>query len=579
MRHWLREHGWLLGVLAVASFAMLFRLGAQPIQNWDEGIHGTVSLEMMEDGDWLTPHYMGGTYFRKPPLKIWMTAALFKLLPTPFAEFQIANFKLPAIAWMLRLPSALAGIAMSLLVAWWMWEWRRSRLEAFLAGAIVATMRPIFFHAFRTGEMDGLLTLFTTAALYSWWKAVERPSSTHSPSHREGEKKRGWWLATCGAAIGLAVITKSAAGLLPIPIIMAHALFTGTWRRIRIRDVLVLALVLVAITAPWHLTMIAIHGSVFWNDYFGWHIVKRVTEVLHNPTAGVWWWYFPTLARRFTPYTYWFIPAIAYAIAGMKNRKTEELKNYIEAHMMRLLLIWFLVGFALFTIARTKFDWYLLPLYPATIMLTVAFLTTARKVTTDRLAAAGHLAAIAAFTFFLPAMFPATTITDRIIERWYALFGGPIVLAAIVVAAALSIVVVVHRRWGATIAGRIAHVIVIIIVMVPGLTVTARHLRARTPAGPFPAIVETIRGSKGVLVSYGMDYKQHPAGYFILRSTLHHNVRVLDGQRDTARTLSMLHERERGFLLTKNETELPEELREVTADPQLFDEFTLWRRR
>ncbi|MBI4450220.1 hypothetical protein HY634_04115, partial [Candidatus Uhrbacteria bacterium] len=83
MRRWFHAYGWLLGVLAVAAFAMLFRLDTQPIQNWDEGIHAEVSFEMVEGGDWLTPHYAGGTYFRKPPLKIWMSAGLFKLLPTP----------------------------------------------------------------------------------------------------------------------------------------------------------------------------------------------------------------------------------------------------------------------------------------------------------------------------------------------------------------------------------------------------------------------------------------------------------------------------------------------------------------
>ncbi|MDO8599699.1 MAG: phospholipid carrier-dependent glycosyltransferase [bacterium] len=504
---------------------MLFRLGAQPIQNWDEGIHGAVSLEMVEDGDWLTPHYMGGSYFRKPPLKIWMTAGLFTLIPTP------SNSPSPWegekwTVWALRLPSALAGIATSLLVAWWMWQWRRSRWEAFLAGAIVATMRPIFFHAFRTGEMDGVLTFFVVLSLYAWWAATARPTPSRSPSPREGEKKiispppagrggLGGWFVLCGAAIGLAVMTKSAAGLLPLPIIAAHALWTDAWRMIRIRHVLVLVFVLVIVIAPWHIIMIAIHGSAFWNDYLGWHIVKRATEALHNETAGT-WWYLGTFARRFTPYTYVFVPALFYSIfhtlrAWRQRRAPGPDHSSFSAHS--LLLIWFLIGFALFTIMRTKLDWYLLPLYPAAAMLTAWFLAEVRGALRGRVAS-------------------------------------------------------------------IVYIIALVLLFGTGGAVTTRHLLRTEPPNPFHGITATIRGSGGVLVSYALDYKQHPAGYFILRNALRDDVRILDGQSDVARTSGMLITSDRpGFLLTRNETELPKELRQVVGEPHPFGAYVLWGRR
>ncbi|MDO8621729.1 MAG: phospholipid carrier-dependent glycosyltransferase [bacterium] len=587
----LHSYGWLIGVLVVAAFAMLFRLGDRPVENWDEGIHGAVSIDMVERGDWVTPWYAGGTYFRKPPLKLWMSAGLFE-------AFGIN-------AWTLRLPSALAGIATALLVAWWMWQWRRSRWEAFLAGVIVATMRPIFFHAFRTGEMDGLLTLFTTGALYCWWRATtdialaEHEIRNQKPEFRTSnfgiDSPFGFrhssfrWLLLTGAAIGLAVMTKSAAGILPIPIIVMHAFLTGSWRRIRVRDVIVLVLVSVLVAAPWHLAMTVIHGMTFWNDYVGWHVVKRATEVLHNETAGVWWWYLPTFARRFTPYTYWFVPALLYSILGVLHALRQRGKSTLNHSPLviphssfstqTLLLIWFFLGFIGFTAARTKFDWYLLPMYPAAIMLTVRFLTSARDAIANRWIAALHLIAIAAFTLTLPAMFPTGTITDRIIEQWYALFGHPIILAAIVTIAIAGIITATSRRWGVMVTSRLAYVIVMVLVLVPGLTVTARHLRAREPEGPFPAIAATVRGSNGTLVSYGLDYKQSPAGYFILRSTLRDDVRVLDGRTDSARAAAMLRERDRGFLLTKRETELPEELRHVVDDPRTFGDFTVWERR
>ena len=128
-------------------------------------------------------------------------------------------------------------------------------------------------------------------------------------------------------------------------------------------------------------------------------------------------------------------------------------------------------------------------------------------------------------------------------------------------------------------AARVAVVTTAAIILIPAALVTARHLVMPYPPNPSSAIVTTIRGSNGVLVSYDLDYKQMPAGYFILRSELRNDVRVLDGRSDVARTIAMLHERERGFLLTKRKTELPQELRQVVSDPRTFGEYALWERR
>lgn len=570
--HWIQAHVWLIAVTAIAAFTMFTRLDTTPIQNWDEGIHGEVSFEMVEGGDWLTPHYAGGTYFRKPPLKLWLSAILFT--------------KFGVNAWTLRLPNALAGIATAVLVAWWVWEWRRSHLEAFLAGLITATMRPIFFHAFRTGEMDGMLTFFVVAALYCWWRATLYAPHTQDkipnakiqiPNKSQISKfQTTKWLAACGVAIGLGIMTKSAAGLLPIPIIAADYILHRRWRAIRLRSMLVPGIWCLVIVTPWHLAMTILHGRAFWSDYIGWHVIKRITEVMHNPNAGF-WWYIPTFMRRFTPYTWWFAPAIVYAMAGLKSTRMDERKNGIETNTS--LLTWFLIGFALFTFAKTKFDWYLLPLYPAAVMLVVPFLASAREIPTSRVFAILHLVALAAFALALPKLFPTGTITNRITEQWVAAFGHPIVFATAVVCTIAGIVAIAHRRWGSTVAGRVAQVIVIVVVMVPAFTVTARHLLAREPAHPAIALAANLRNTGGILVSYGMDFKQAPAAYFILRSTLTNNVRILDGLTNVKRTLGMLAEKNRpGSLITRGDALSPE-LAAVVDDPQQFGEFTLWHRR
>ncbi|MBI4434388.1 hypothetical protein HY635_01020, partial [Candidatus Uhrbacteria bacterium] len=245
-----------------------------------------------------------------------------------------------------------------------------------------------------------------------------------------------------------------------------------------------------------------------------------------------------------------------------------------------LLLLWFLVTLALFTIAKTKFEWYLLPLYPAAAMLVAEFLAAARNVAHNRTTAVFHLAALAIAVLTLPSLYPDGSTLDRAVARAYAPFGHPIVLAVLTVAAATGATVAVRRRWGAAIVGRLVYVLVVFLVLVPGFAVTASHLIRTVPPGPFPAIAAAVKGTGGHLVSYGMDYKQHPAGYFILRGALSDDVRVLDGRRrDVARTIAMLRERDRGFLLVESTVQLPEELRQTVGDPRTFGDFTLWERR
>jgi 4-amino-4-deoxy-L-arabinose transferase-like glycosyltransferase len=344
----LRAHGWLLAILVVASFVMLWRLDVRPYENWDEAIHGEVAFEMLESGAWLTPQYTNAPYFRKPPLRFWIGRALFE--------------RFGVNAWTLRLPNAVAGILVALLCAWWMREWRRSRFGGFLAGFMVSTMPAVHYHAFRTGEMDGLLTLFVVATLYSWWKwtrAIAESSST--------EPKTSFrWLIASGAAIGLAVMTKSAAGLIPLPIMLAHAVAIGAWRRIRFREVLAFAGACFIVTLPWHLAMTFTHGTAFWDSYLGWHVLRRITESLHNEGAGP-WYYGPMFWNRFAPYSWWSIPAFIFAIAALRRSDAKQRDDV--RHTISLLLIWCFVIFSGFTLAKTKFDWYLLPLYPAASLL------------------------------------------------------------------------------------------------------------------------------------------------------------------------------------------------------------------
>src|SRR5205823_3315078 len=70
--------GFLL-LAALAAWIFFYRLGAEPLTDWDEAWHAQVSAEILTSGDWMTLHYRGQPYYNKPPLTFWLRAVAFKV--------------------------------------------------------------------------------------------------------------------------------------------------------------------------------------------------------------------------------------------------------------------------------------------------------------------------------------------------------------------------------------------------------------------------------------------------------------------------------------------------------------------
>ena len=88
----------LLVLLCVLTFFV--GLGRPAITDSDEAFYAQAAREMVEGGDWLTPHYNGQYRFEKPVLYYWLAAVGY--LVTGVGELAA------------RLPSALAGLVLVL---------------------------------------------------------------------------------------------------------------------------------------------------------------------------------------------------------------------------------------------------------------------------------------------------------------------------------------------------------------------------------------------------------------------------------------------------------------------------------
>jgi hypothetical protein len=170
---------------------------------------------------------------------------------------------------------------------------------------------------------------------------------------------------------GVAVLAKGLAGAgLPIIIFFAYLLFTWNWKRLRRAQILpavvVSALVMVIVAAPWHHAMIIRHGWAFWNELFGDNHWRRMMLGRHGD-RGSFEYFLRELGYGMLP---WLALAPA-ALADMVMRKADDARKQAVYWLGG---IWFVAGYALVSLSMTKFHHYVLPAIPGLAIVIGCFL-------------------------------------------------------------------------------------------------------------------------------------------------------------------------------------------------------------
>jgi 4-amino-4-deoxy-L-arabinose transferase-like glycosyltransferase len=246
-------------VLALALGFFLYNLQYQSISpNSDEVIHIRVTQEMFHSGMWWLPTHGGGPYFNKPPLKMWLS-----LLPLRiFGENNLSY----------RFVDICAGLGLLLATMVLGAKLYRSSLVGPIAALLLLACKPLVIgaHGIRSGTQDALLLFLLALAALSLWRIIAKANSGAVSF---------WALVMLGVLSGLAILVKSAAGVLPL-------LVAGPWLLARretrgFRQLLAVgvpALLLPALYLLPHCLFTA--GAC--RRFFVSEVLHRVTEGFHN---------------------------------------------------------------------------------------------------------------------------------------------------------------------------------------------------------------------------------------------------------------------------------------------------------
>jgi 4-amino-4-deoxy-L-arabinose transferase-like glycosyltransferase len=316
-----------IAVLLILGVAVLAKgISDPPLIDWDEATYAEVAHEAMINHSYLDLTWNGQNYLKKPPLLFWALVLSFK----SFGEDEFSA----------RLPSVMMGVG-TLVLIYGIVAAEFGPLAGLMAGIL-----PLGFYFFvarggRECATDAPLIFFSTLAIF----ALGRARSHHQ------------WAVVVGIACGLALLSKGAAGLIPLSVVII-AVSTPAVSELGIVGLITIIAVSVAVAAPWFVYQFLHNSRGFWATYVRDETLLRIAKHLEDkPVAASF-----TARTLFSEVRYlWplLLPLAGLGLAAFRSRGWRFLRC-IPA-WVRVWVLWFAIAFAAAGAVQTKLGWYVLP--------------------------------------------------------------------------------------------------------------------------------------------------------------------------------------------------------------------------
>jgi 4-amino-4-deoxy-L-arabinose transferase-like glycosyltransferase len=325
----------VLTLVILSSLTFFLGLGRQAITDADEGFYAEAAREMVESGDWLTPHFNYADRWQKPVLYYWLTAS----------TYAVAGVTEGAA----RFWSALSGLGLVLLT------WSAARKisgddeAGWLAGAIVATCYGYFAMA-RMALPDLPLAFCTTLCI---WSVLQDR----------------WALA--GLAAGLGFLMKGPVALVvPALVIVPIWWREGRFRKpsFTVRHLAIAALIFAVVGLPWYVAMTLTHGTAYLQSFFIGDNLERFATDRFNEPRGV-LFYVPIVILGMLPWAMYMLVLPWRSLTDVLRRR-----RALTDDEWRLLL-WALAPLIFFTLSIGKQPRYILPVLPPLAIMVARSIT------------------------------------------------------------------------------------------------------------------------------------------------------------------------------------------------------------
>jgi 4-amino-4-deoxy-L-arabinose transferase-like glycosyltransferase len=329
----------MLFLLLVAILIYIPWLGFRDLWYPDEPDIAEVCRAMFQSGDWIVPRHHGEIWVDYPPMVYWMGFISSHLLGG-MSEFA------------LRLPCALAAIGLVLATCATGSRWFGQR-SGLWAGIVLATTGQFVWQTI-SYRPDMLFSLFIGLGLFTYLKGVEeRP--------RWGPRIAGF------AFLGLAVLSKGPLGLLLPGLVLA--LWHGVRREWRaLLELAPLAVVSLAVAVPWYAACAQTMGTKNMLQEIYLQNFARFESGFRGH-GRPFYYYFTKIWTDLQPWVVLLPFAIWRIIRGKLWRDK----------YMQLALWWFGTFFVFLSIAATKRQLYLLPAYPAVVLMLASWFSAVNQ--------------------------------------------------------------------------------------------------------------------------------------------------------------------------------------------------------
>lgn len=314
-------------LLLLLIFNIFYKINILNI-NFDEARHGISAYEMLNKG-----HYIVNTFEYKNDY--WNLKPILSFLPVMLG-YKLAGFNMVG----LRLLSCLSTLFTIILVTVFV-KFKHGKLASLISFAVLASnVQYIIYHCSRSAEADAVYILFFTLSVI----------------FIQFSEKKPYCLYLSFFFCSLAFLTKSFHVISLIAILAVYILLSGNFKKYKFSQWIILFLSFIIPVLLWGILRYHHDGMYFFDKMITYDLLDRSSNSIEGHKGGV-FFYIITLFRYHGAWLVFLIPCTIYYVS--QNLNTLKNNKYTI-----LIALWIAVPLILYSIAKTKIEWYILPVYP-----------------------------------------------------------------------------------------------------------------------------------------------------------------------------------------------------------------------